>query len=424
MARLRLILVGAWLSALGFGWLAADGSAQIETSFFEGREHPAIGYGLTPPDDPVARLGRALESGAATLPFEPGSGYLRALLRALDVQVDTQLAVFSKTSLQANVINPSNPRTIFFNDAVAVAWPRGGFVEIAAQDAAQGVAFYLLDQREGVPPRLVRQLSCLTCHVSYATLNVPGLLERSVATGPHGESLPFLANATPDHRTPFEERWAGWFVTGSSGTARHLGNQMPPATRNVDTQVPAQATSAASFPDALSGYLSSQSDIVAHLVFDHQIRVVNLLTRAGWAVRMAETDRGDVTVAANRAARELVDALLFVDEAPLPSGIAGNTDFATVFTRRGPSDSKGRSLRTLDLRSRLMRYPCSFMVYAEAFDALPAAALDAVYRRMWAVLSGSEKDVRYARLAAADRRAVVEILRETKKGLPEYFKQP
>ncbi len=169
-------------------------------------------------------MGAQLEAGTATLEYELGSGYLRALLRALDIGVDTQLAVFSKTSLQAPVISPRNPRTIFFNDSVAVAWPRGGFVEIAAQDPVQGVAFYMLDQREGAAPRVTRQLSCLTCHVSYATLNVPGLLVRSVATAPDGRSLTFLANATPDHRTPFEERWAGWFVTGSAGRLRHLGN--------------------------------------------------------------------------------------------------------------------------------------------------------------------------------------------------------
>jgi hypothetical protein len=241
-------------------------------------------------------------------------------------------------------------------------------------------------------------------------------------TGPRGQGMPFLGNYLVDGRSPIEERWAGWFVTGSSGTARHLGNQMPPATRNSDASVTAAVTAVAAFPEALRGYLSPQSDIAAHLVFDHQIRVTNLLTRTGWEVRLAAAEQRAVTPIAERWARELVDTLLFLDQAPLPPGITGAADFATAFQARGPTDRHGRSLRSIDLNGRLMRYPCSFMVYADAFDGLPSIARDAVYRRMWAVLSGDDTDARYTGLTLADRRAVVEILRETKKGLPDYFK--
>jgi len=233
--------------------------------------------------------------------------------------------------------------------------------------------------------------------------------------------MPFLGNYVVDDRTPLEERWAGWFVTGSSGTGRHLGNQMPPTTRDTNTEVTARATSIDALPEALHGYLSQRSDIVAHLVLEHQMRVINLLTRVGWWVRLADAEKRDVATVADREARDLVDALLFVDEATLPSGVAGDPAFAIGFTARGPFDGHGRSLRQFDLQSRLMRYPCSYMIYTDAFDALPPAALDAVYRRLWTVLSGREKDARYARLTPADRAAVIEILRETKKGLPPYF---
>jgi hypothetical protein len=305
-----------------------------------------------------------------------------------------------------------------------VAWPRDGFIEIASHDPRQGVVFYVLPQQPFAPATLLRRNDCLACHHSYSTLGVPGLFERSVVTAPRGETMPFLGNYLVDDRTPLEDRWAGWFVTGTSGDGRHLGNQMPPATRNLDTQVPARATSVAAFPEALNGYLSTQSDIVAHLVFDHQIRVTNLLTRAGWQVRLADANKRDVGAAANRAAHELVDALLFVDEAALPSGIAGAADFASAFSARGPADRQGRSLRMLDLHTRLLRYPCSYMVYSKAFDALPPPALDAVYRRMWTVLSGAETNARYGRLTSTDRQAVIEILRDTKQGLPDYYRQP
>lgn len=406
---------------------ASARSARTQTAtddFFDGIDHPAIGYHSIAPTDRVAQLARRLATGADTLEYDNDTGYLPALLRALDIPVTSQLAVFSKTSLQQAIISPQNPRAIYFNDSIAVAWPRGGFIEIAAHDPHQGVLFYMLPQQRTGQPFLVRRNECLSCHYSYSTGGVPGLFARSVITGPRGESMPFLGNYLTDDHSPLEERWAGWFVTGSTGQGRHLGNQQPPATRDLDAQVPPQPSTVRAFPESLSGYLSQQSDVVAHLVFDHQIRITNLLTRSGWRVRLAEAEKRDVTPIAERAARELVDAMLFVDEAKLPQGLSGSAEFQTAFTARGPMDSKGRSLRAFDLRARLMRYPCSFLIYSDAFDALPSPVRDASFRRLWAVLSGEDKDARYARLTEADRAAVLEILRETKKGLPDYFKQP
>jgi hypothetical protein len=395
-----------------------------DDGFIDNIDHPAIAYRTAPTSDPVAQLAQQLNAATTTLEFDSKTGYLPALLRVLDIPVASQLAVFSKTSLQQPIISPQNPRAIYFNDTVAVAWPRDGFIEMAAQDPRQGIIFYMLPQQPLSPPPLLRRNDCLTCHHSYDTLGVPGLLERSVVAGPRGEAMPFLGNYLVDDRSPFEERWAGWFVTGNSGTGHHLGNQTPPVTRNSSTEVLPRASSVVSFPDALDGYLSTQSDIVAHLVFDHQIRIANLITRAGWLVRLADAEKRDVAAVADRAARELVDALLFVDAAALPPGITGAPEFTAAFSARGPMDHEGRSLRMLDLRTRLLRYPCSYLVYSGAFDALPPPALDAVYRRMWSVLSGGETDARYARLTPADRRAIVEILRDTKKGLPDYFRPP
>jgi len=114
--------------------------------------------------------------------------------------------------------------------------------------------------------------------------------------------------------------------------------------------------------------------------------------------------------------------MLFVDEAPLPARVDGNSGFAERFSARGPKDSQNRSLYELDLTTRLLRYPCSYMVYSDAFDGLSAAARDAVYRRMYAVLSGTEQAPRYSRLLPSDRRAIIDILRETKRDLPAYFR--
>ena len=123
------------------------------------------------------------------------------------------------------------------------------------------------------------------------------------------------------------------------------------------------------------------------------------------------------------AVREIADYLLFVDEAPLSVKVQGASGFAEVFEKRGPFDRQGRSLRQLDLERRLLRYPCSYLIYAPMFDDLPAPAREAIYKRMWEILSGRDKSEKYARLSDADRAAVVEILRDTKKGLPVYFRR-
>jgi hypothetical protein len=114
---------------------------------------------------------------------------------------------------------------------------------------------------------------------------------------------------------------------------------------------------------------------------------------------------------------EIVDYMLFVDEARLNSPVRGTLGFEEKFAAQGPFDGKGRSLRQFDLERRIMRYPCSYMIYSAAFEGLPAEAKDAIYRRMWQVLSSENR-----RLSAQDRRAIVEILRDTKKDLPSYFR--
>jgi hypothetical protein len=87
----------------------------------------------------------------------------------------------------------------------------------------------------------------------------------------------------------------------------------------------------------------------------------------------------------------------------------------------GPRDRRGRSLYELDLTRRLMKYPCSYLIYSPAFDALPPLAKDPIYKRMWQVLSGDASEPRYRSMSLADRRAIVEILKDTKPNLPAYF---
>jgi hypothetical protein len=400
-------------------WLTAFASAQLTESIIE-PSHPAIGY-PGESNDPVAQLNRKLQSGEVRLEFEERTGYLRSLLAALNVPIESQVALFSGTSLQARIINARNPRTIFFNDSTAVGWMAGGLIEVASLDARQGANFYLLPQQTTPPLRqLAHDTRCLACHYSTATLGVPGFLVRSIPSSPNGMIMPWLGNYTTDHRSPLAERWGGWYVTGRGG--RHLGNA-PIADRSIQ-DVPIEGanlnvTSLANRFDT-QRYLSVHSDIVALLVFDHQMRMMNLLTRLGWEARILESDGRGASSSLNEVVSEVVDYMLFVDEAPL-DGVRGTAGFAERFSARGPRDAKGRSLRDLDLQRRLFRYPCSYMIYSEAFDALPRSARDAVYQRLAQVLSARDSSPKYARLSAADRQAIVEILRDTKKDLPSAF---
>jgi hypothetical protein len=284
------------------------------------------------------------------------------------------------------------------------------------------VIFYELEQKASSKPRFVRNNDCLACHLSWETRGVPGLIVQSMYPLPDDNS--YANGFTTVHGSPLEQRWGGWYVTGNTGGAKHMGNVsvMPADKGKLKIANPTRALNSVEGLFDLKGFATPYSDVVAQLVLAHQTQMVNLITRAGWEARLLSakpTTDGAARVA--EAANDLVDYLLFVDEAPLVGPVKGNSGFAERFVKTGPRDKQGRSLRDFDLQRRLFQFPCSYMIYAPAFDALPPLAKDAVYNRMWEVLSGRESAPRYRVLSVADRRAVVEILRQTKPGLPDYF---
>ena len=414
VALISLVLVGAGAAA----------QQPRRDAFVVSRDHAAIRYSAAEPTDPVAALNGRLERGDVKLTFDPANGYLKSLLDALAVPTESQALVFSQTSFQASRINIQNPRAVYFNDTVSVGWVRGGeLLEVAAQDPTQGVIFYVLDQKESASPRLTRNNECLACHLSWNTLGVPGLMVESVHPLP--DEISYVNGYTTIHASPLEQRWGGWWVTGNHGGARHMGNipVMPKDKEKSRLAAPTRALTSVEGLFDLTGYPTPYSDVVAQLVLAHQVRMTNMITWVGWEARLAASQpSADATLRVRDAASDLVDYLLFVDEAPFVGPMQGTAGFAEWFAKQGPRDEQGRSLRDFDLRRRLFKYPCSYMIYTPAFDALPAAAKEAVYSRLWEVLSGREKRQPYvSRLSAADRQAIVQILRATKKNLPSYF---
>lgn len=380
-----------------------------------------------PPQDPISRLARQLDSGEATLDYREKGGYLPSLMEHLDVNVDSQTLVFSKTSFQQAIINPQNPRAVYFNDEVAVGTVPGGDVhELLALEPTQGMVFYSLNTKKTEQPRLQRRgIECLFCH-AMGNKGAPSLVVASVIPDPTG--MPAYTSTfigTIDHRTPFEQRWGGWYVTGTHGSEQHLGNAVAPdPLRPLDLELEGSQnlTSLESKFD-VTKHLTGTSDIVALMTLEHQVGMANRInalvyqynrlkhdgvSEADWALLDVDID-------------DLVGYMLFVDEAPIKQPVQGVSTFTRTFSARGPRDQKGRSLRDFDLRTRVFKYPLSYMIYTELFDRTPAPILDRIYKKLFDVLTDEGAVGKYAVLLAADRQAVLEIVRDTKPNLPVYW---
>jgi len=376
-------------------------------------------------DDAIARLGARLASGAATLQWTEGRGYLPALLQLLDINVDSQVLVFSKTSFQHTLIDPKHPRAVYFNDNVAIGMVQGGTVyEMMALEPSHGLAFYTLDTKQTEQPAFQRRgVECLFCH-GPGNKGAAAMVVASVI--PDAQGVPAYTSAfidTIDHGTAIERRWGGWYVTGTHGSQEHLGNAVAPDPEHpldLEHENTQNLTSLAGKID-VTKYLTGTSDIVALLTLEHQVGATNRLGALGVQYRQAERSGAADLKTLDASVRDLVDYLLFVGEAPLREPVKGVSSFTQTFAQRGPRDALGRSLREFDLRTRLFRYRLSFMIYSDLFDRLPAPARELVYRRLYDVLSGRDKSEKYASMTADERAAILEIVRDTKSNLPEFW---
>jgi hypothetical protein len=409
------------MAALAFMCAVGTGFAQRPAPF-PGTldEHPAIGYAVRPATDRVSRLNEDLLAGRRTLQPDPRMGYLLPVLRALDIPVESQLLVFSKTGLQRAQTSPSNPRALYYNASVVVGYiPGAAALEIAAHDPQQGVMFYTLPQAAAPESaRFTRRTECLTCHLSTATLELPGFIDRSNFVGEDGQVLPALGHHVVNHTTPHTQRWGGWFVTGNAtappyGPLGHLGNI---TVTSHPTSGPAIFSDRVlvdwlNRPKEADAYPASDSDLAALMTFDHQMHGLNLITRLNWEARIAAAESREVMISplVRQYVDELAEYLLFTGEAPMAFEVSPRPGFAEALATRAPADGRGRSLAQLDLKRRLLRYSCSYLVYSEAFQALPGTVRDAVMGRMFGILTDSSP--RYQHLSIIDRLDIAELLR-------------
>ena len=395
-------------------------------------EHAPVSYSATVPRDAIMRLKLRLAKGDVAL----AGGELQMvqiLLTELGVSADTQTLVFSRTSFQRSRIRPDQPRALYFSDSVYVGWVPGGLVEVTAIDPQLGPVFYTMELpggRRGAP-KIERDADCLRCHGGAFVREIPGVFVRSVFPDTNGDPLLRHGTQLVDDETPFEQRWGGWYVTGYRGATAHRGNAF--AFEKGDQLVFAPALKR---PDELSAffdttaYLKPTSDVVALLVFEHQMAVQNSLTHAGFAVRRMttyqhglqktfkepETDEpvyDSVKSVFASSAQDVVDRLLFRHAAPLPSGVTGHPDFVMNFARGAPRSAVGHALKDLQLSGRLFAQRCSYLIYSESFRALPATLKVRILDRLDSALRSRDPKDRYAYLPSDEKQRIRDILIET-----------
>ncbi len=411
--------------------LAATGLMHpLRAEDFQGSAHAMpydddpIGYSTQTPHDRVAKLQARIAAGEVKLKWDEQFGWLPAVLGELQIPKSSQMLVFSRTSLQRRVINPKNPRAIFYGEDVYVGYiPDAPLMEIAAVDPKLGPIFYAIQQVAQPQPEFTRSQDCLQCHVSGRTLGVPGLFVRSLRTDGGGEIITGTDTGDVTHCTPLADRWGGWYVTGQHGAQTHLGNLVGLSAFDRHSGEPAYRGNLPDLTSILdtSKYLRPRSDIVALMVLEHQAHMQDYLTRLSYETQIMMARYGHIRYLKTQE-NAFLRYLLFTEETPLTAPVRGDPQYAADFMARGPRDAKGRSLRDLDLDSRLFRYPCSYLIYSEGFDQMPAIMRDQLLHRLHDILTGQDSNPQFAKLTPGDRQAVLEILRETKTNLPGYWR--
>jgi len=379
----------------------------------------------TTPMDPIAELQQKMDRGEVKLEYEPNQGYLRSLLKHLHISESSQTLVFSKSSFQMHLISPKTPRALYFNDDLYMGFVQDGPVlEFASMDPKAGPAFYTLSQEKDAAPKFERLTNeCLACHMEHApTGAVPRLLVLSVLPNPDGNAINAASLLTTD-QSPWKQRFGGWYVTGKHGAQMHAGNMIVRSTSSalsnirdymdrMDTSSGANVTDLSTRFDT-KPYLTPNSDIVALMLLTHQTNLHNLMTLAADKLQHA----GGTPEVIREITEPLVRAMLFSNAMSFTEPVIGTSGFVEYFSAQGPRDSQGRSLREFDLKTRLMRYPVSYLIYSPQFDELPAAVREYVYRRIREILTGQDKSPIFAQIADSNRAAILEILQETK---PEF----
>lgn len=398
-------------------------------------EQAPIHYSDTQPRDAAYDLEVLMNAGKVKLDRKNAWTVLKGLLKQFKIPIESQVMVFSKTSKQNDRISPQTPRVIYYGDDAYVGYSVGGSLEISTIDPLLGPIFYLLDPEvpEDKPLHFERDQSCLSCHGGPFSPGVPGVLVRSVFPSAEGHPIMSQGSTVVDTTTPFENRWGGWYVTGLHGNLLHRGNvtatENPDSTCDMPIEKGANVTQLTSYFDT-SPYPRKTSDIVALMVLEHQTFVQNVMTKANHTAlramhmqtslrkELGEPEESAPVGTARRiidhSADDVVEALFFKDEAALPDGgIEGDEAFQTAFNAQASRSLDGRSLKDLQLHTRLFKYRCSYMVHSITFKRLTPSLKETVIARMKQILAGEDKSGQFDYLSESERKHILQILADT-----------
>jgi hypothetical protein len=389
---------------------------------FDAIDEPPHNYFERRPTDKFTQMRDAFESGEIPLDRSSEKAYVISLLKALDIPVSSQMLVFSTTSLQLSLISPSNPRALYFNDEVYLGYVPGGRIEIVSLDPKLGGIFYIFDIAiNGVSLSIERSERCMNCHAGEDTGQVPGLVIKSVIPGPTGGSLTAYRLAQTGHGIPFDQRFGGWHVTGEHAITNHLGNFTGELAAGSLTKIPNPPGKRFRFEK----YPAATSDILPHLLHEHQAGFVNRVVEAAYRARTAlHVGNGQLTpvqaAELDKQARIITRYLLFADEVSLPAGgVEGTAEYKEDFRRNRRATADGLSLKDFDLRTRLFKHRCSYMIYSPVFAGLPPEMKQRVYAMLGQALNLTAANPEFTYLPLPEKRAIRDILKATLTDLPQ-----
>lgn len=360
--------------------------------------NPIHQYDSAIPQDPFSKSLNGIINGEANLNFKSEKDYLLSLLNLFSISPHSQLLVFSTTSLQLSRISPSNPRAIYFSEDIYLGYVPGGQIEIIGIDPYLGAIPYIFnlpDKNSPAHPKVYRSRRCMNCHASNDIGGIPGLLISSVIPAPDGGTIDVFRKRSFGHAVPFDERFGGWLITGrhpfSNSWANSIGSMQGEHIKKI-TNPPGEFFT-------WDKYLANSSEIVAHLILEHQIGFTNLCISISYKFREISLQNSnfndkEIKDFIETETQALLSYILFKDEAPFPKNkIDRSSEYINNFQSGKNNINEVHSLKKLNLQSRLFENRCSYMLFSNSFKGLPLQIKNHLISKLHFILTSNPEKV-------------------------------
>jgi len=414
MKKLRsliLISFSGFISSISYGE-----SAKIDF------RHSIHRYLEKLPQDPFSNFKRKMESGIIKLNFGSEKKYLSSLLDELTISPHSQLLVYSTTSLQLSRISPTNPRAIYFTDDIYLGYVPGGQIEIIGIDPQLGAIPYIFNlpkENDFKHPTIYRSKRCMNCHASPDIGGAPGLLIASVIPGDGGGSIDAFRKKISGHGVPYEKRFGGWHITGRHPFVETWANQIGEMRDGNILKIPNPPGKYFTWDK----YLTEKSDLIPHLLLEHQIGFTNrciAITYKFRELKILNRDSRNINLIEEET-QSLLSYILFKNEALLPENkINSETQYVLDFENSSTRNQKGKDLRKLNLKTRLFNLRCSYMIFSNSFSGLPSVIKDCLINKLHLILSCDQKKIppAFSYLGNDERKIIKQILSTSLPGFP------